>query len=133
EYKMNIITSLRSALWKTGTIKLLQKEPLFRNDVQRSFSGIIKAFNIINIGCNLMRNEGLNLLSPQIPILSQACGFKVKGKPQRRCKDCYYVVRERRLFVICDTHPRHKQMAMKKPDKARWTIAHACQSKVRPW
>ena len=110
---MNIITSLRSAIWKTGALNLLQKEPLFRNEVQRSFFGIPKTFIMINIGCSVLRNEGLNLLTPQIPILSQTCGFKVKGKLKRRCKDCYFVVRERRKYVICETHPRHKQMSMK--------------------
>ena len=130
---MNIITSLRSALWKTGAMSLLLKEPLFMNAVQRNFSGITKTFNVINVGYSVLRNEGLNLLTPKIPIISQSCGFKVKGKLKRRCKDCYFVVRERRMYVVCETHPRHKQMAMKAPDKCRWTISHASQTKVRPW
>ena len=80
-----------------------------------------------------LRNEGLQLLTPKVPILLSACGFKVKKKLKRRCKDCYFVVRHGRVFVICDTHPRHKQMSMKAPDEVNWILTHATQSPVRPW
>ncbi|XP_004520296.1 39S ribosomal protein L36, mitochondrial [Ceratitis capitata] len=73
------------------------------------------------------------LLTPFNSLLTQVAGFKVKGRLKRRCKDCYFVVREERLYVICPTHPRHKQMAMKKRPKNTWILTHATQSKIRPY
>lgn len=74
-----------------------------------------------------------NLLVPLAPNLVPCCGFKVMGKVRKRCKDCYLVRRNERLFVICKTHPRHKQMSMVKDPKNTWILTHATQSKVRPW
>ncbi|KFB44444.1 AGAP005927-PA-like protein [Anopheles sinensis] len=68
-----------------------------------------------------------------IPLLQHACGFKVKGRLKRRCKDCYFVMRQERLYVICKTHPRHKQMSMKKHDRNTWILTDATQSKIRAW
>ncbi|XP_073838661.1 mitochondrial ribosomal protein L36 [Musca autumnalis] len=73
------------------------------------------------------------LLTPVTTILNQVAGFKVKGRLKRRCKDCYFVIRQQRHYVICPTHPRHKQMSMKKRDYKSWILTHATQSKVRPY
>lgn len=75
----------------------------------------------------------LPMLTPTIPAIVQNCGFKVKGHLKRRCKDCYFVTREQRQYVICPTHPRHKQMAMKKKEKNTWILTHATQGKYREW
>lgn len=74
-----------------------------------------------------------NLLVPVVQNIVPCCGFKVMGKVRRRCKDCYLVRRNERMFVICKTHPRHKQMSMVKDPKNTWILSHATQSKVRPW
>lgn len=66
-------------------------------------------------------------------VAQPSCGFKLKRVLKRRCKDCYFVVRENRLHVICKTHPRHKQMAIVKPEKSNWILTHATQSPVRPY
>nr|CAI5830440.1 unnamed protein product [Callosobruchus analis] len=42
-------------------------------------------------------------------------------------------MRENRLFVLCKTHRRHKQMAMRKDERNTWILTHATQGKVRPW
>ncbi|XP_050075856.1 uncharacterized protein LOC126563268 [Anopheles maculipalpis] len=68
-----------------------------------------------------------------IPLLNLVSGFKVKGRLKRRCKDCYFVMRQERLYVICKTHPRHKQMSMKKHDRNTWILTDATQGKVRAW
>lgn len=73
------------------------------------------------------------LLDACIPLVNQSCGFKFKRVLKRRCKDCYFVVRENRLHVICKTHPRHKQLAITQPEKSTWILTHAMQSKVRPY
>ncbi|XP_017011911.3 large ribosomal subunit protein bL36m [Drosophila takahashii] len=75
--------------------------------------------------------QGSGLLSPGSTLLQQVAGFKVKGRLKRRCKDCYIVVRQERGYVICPTHPRHKQMSMKKRDYKSWILTHATQSKER--
>uniref|UniRef100_A0A1L8ECR8 Large ribosomal subunit protein bL36m n=1 Tax=Haematobia irritans TaxID=7368 RepID=A0A1L8ECR8_HAEIR len=73
------------------------------------------------------------LLAPVSAALTHVAGFKVKGRLKRRCKDCYFVIREQRHYVICPTHRRHKQMSMKKRDYKSWILTHATQSKVRPY
>ncbi|XP_065359725.1 uncharacterized protein mRpL36 [Calliphora vicina] len=73
------------------------------------------------------------LLAPVSSLMNQVAGFKVKGRLKRRCKDCYFVIRQQRHYVICPTHPRHKQMSMKKRDYKSWILTHATQSKVRPF
>ncbi|KAK7793802.1 hypothetical protein R5R35_013018 [Gryllus longicercus] len=72
-------------------------------------------------------------LKPRIPSLIISCGLKIKGKPRKRCKDCYFVVRQERLYVMCKTHQRHKQASLKAPEKVSWILSHATQSPVRPW
>lgn len=77
--------------------------------------------------------EAPQLLRPTFPHIVQINGFKVKGRLKRRCKDCYFVVRQERLYVICKTHPRHKQMSMVKKEKNTWILTDATQSKERQW
>ncbi|KAK9746265.1 Ribosomal protein L36 [Popillia japonica] len=74
-----------------------------------------------------------NLLAIPSVSLNQTCGFKVKGRLRKRCKDCYFVMRQQRLYVICNTHPRHKQMSPVKDERNTWMLSHATQSKIRPW
>lgn len=73
------------------------------------------------------------LLVPSFPMINSVCGFKIKGRVKRRCKDCYFVVRDGRMHVICATHPRHKQKVMQKKPHNTWILTHASQSPVRPW
>lgn len=73
------------------------------------------------------------LLMPVTTLLNHVAGFKVKGRVKRRCKDCYFVMRQQRLYNICPTHPRHKQMSMKKREDKTWILTHATQSKIRPY
>lgn len=35
--------------------------------------------------------------------------FKVVSALRRRCNDCKIVKRGKKLYVLCNTHPRHKQ------------------------
>lgn len=72
-------------------------------------------------------------LVPATVILVPNCGFKVVGKLKKRCKDCYMVMREQRLYVICKSKPRHKQMSMKKDEDKTWILTHATQGPKRPW
>lgn len=73
------------------------------------------------------------ILVPNNTNILSMCGFKVKGFLKRRCKDCYFIMRQNRLHVLCKTHPRHKQMQVQKKEKNTLILSHATQSKVRPW
>ena len=73
------------------------------------------------------------LLQPPVMAITSQRGMKQVGNCKRRCKDCYYVVRQERLFVMCKTHPRHKQMSMKKRQKNTWILTDATQSIQRAW
>ncbi|XP_044736316.1 uncharacterized protein LOC123298390 [Chrysoperla carnea] len=98
-------------------------------------NGLHKFFHLLSISqpqTNLL-NKNCNLLQPTVPNLIFNCGFKVKGRLRRRCKDCYYVRRKERLYIICETHPRHKQMSMIKKEHNTWMLSHATQSKIRPF
>ena len=77
--------------------------------------------------------ETQQLLVPQVPILVPSCGMKVVGKLKKRCKDCYFVVRNERTYVICKTKPRHKQMSMKKKEEKSWILTYASQGPKREW
>lgn len=74
-----------------------------------------------------------SLLPATSPLLQLANGFKIKGRLKRRCKDCYFVVRQERTYVMCKSHGRHKQMSMKQSEKNSWILTDATQSKFRAW
>lgn len=74
-----------------------------------------------------------SLLQPASLVQSFDRGMKQMGNLKRRCKDCYFVMRHERMYVMCKTHPRHKQMGMKKKDKNTWILTDATQSPLRAW
>lgn len=82
---------------------------------------------------NILAATSTLLPAPTLPQLTQTCGMKQKGILRRRCKACYFVRREGRLYNMCPAHPRHKQQQMMKSPKNSWILTHATQSKVRPW
>ncbi|XP_025412358.1 54S ribosomal protein c83.06c, mitochondrial [Sipha flava] len=60
-------------------------------------------------------------------------GFKVFGLVRKRCKDCYIVARDQRLYNLCKTHQKHKQMSIRHPDKAYYILTGVQQKKKREW
>lgn len=81
----------------------------------------------------LQHSSSKKILTPYNPIFNPVCGLKVKGRVKRRCKSCYIVVRDERMYVMCPKFPRHKQMSMKPKPHNTWTLTHASQSRTRPW
>lgn len=73
------------------------------------------------------------LLRPVLPIYNSICGLKTKGRLQLRCKNCYYLCKNERWYVMCHKHPRHKQVQIKKREYKTWIVTSASQSKVRGW
>ncbi|KAL6429162.1 hypothetical protein ACFW04_008125 [Cataglyphis niger] len=74
-----------------------------------------------------------SFLQPVLPIHNSVCSLKTKGRLQLRCKDCYFVCRQERWYVMCKTHPRHKQVKMKKRDYKTWILTSASQKPIRGW
>lgn len=73
------------------------------------------------------------LAATGLPQMNQIAGFKVKAIVKRRCRDCFLVAHEGRVYNLCETHPRHKVMSMKKRPKSEYMLSHATQHKIRPW
>lgn len=86
-----------------------------------------------NTNINTLSNIPQSILKPTNFNITPNCGFKAVGFVKRRCKDCYMVKRQNRLYNICEKHPRHKQMQIAKKPKNTWILTHATQSKIRPW
>lgn len=51
-----------------------------------------------------------HLLQPASCLLLPVQSYKVKTSLYKRCKHCYFVRRQGRLFVECKAKGRHKQM-----------------------
>lgn len=138
---MNALTALQSAVRLIGSRQIramgLELIPSLIVNGTRTlgYHGLARMPNALASSSAIATSlrPGMQLLTAVLPTLSSACGFKVKGHLKRRCKDCYFVMRQERLYVICKTHPRHKQMSMKPPEKKTWILTHATQCPDRPW
>ncbi|KAL6255300.1 hypothetical protein P5V15_013640 [Pogonomyrmex californicus] len=83
--------------------------------------------------CNILNHNASFLLQPVLPMYNSVCGLKAKGRLQLRCKDCYFLCKDERWYVMCKTHPRHKQVKIKKKEYKTWILTWASQSKIRGW
>lgn len=101
--------------------------------ILRNFSLLSSNATGHNVAPNACNQRTFNLLQPSSLALYFERGMKQVGNVKRRCKDCYLVVRQERLYNMCKAHPRHKQMAMKKKDKNTWIKTDATQSPLRAW
>lgn len=82
---------------------------------------------------SLLSHNTCFFLQPILPLYNSVCGLKTKGRLQLRCKDCYFLCKKERWYVMCKTHPRHKQVKIKKKEYKTWILTSASQSKVRGW
>lgn len=87
----------------------------------------------LNYSPNSSIDHNISFLKPILPIYNPVYGLKSKGRLQLRCKDCYFVHRQERLYVMCKTHPRHKQVKIKKRDYKTWILTWASQGRIRGW
>lgn len=134
-------------LWTSAVLRCVHSSALINRtssyNCQRSFHHLrtpTTTTTIATIGKPLATTIGaaagtqpLLLQCLALPMVNQTCGFKFKRVLKRRCRDCYFVVRQNRLQVICKTHPRHKQLAITAPEESSWILTHAMQSPVRPY
>jgi ribosomal protein L36 len=76
---------------------------------------LLKASSLAPLAANSQLFSGLNNLILSNPNqissiqLNQIREYKVKTRLRKRCKSCYFVWRNGRLYVECNEHPRHKQ------------------------
>ena len=57
-------------------------------------------------------------LSSVLAFNVQSAGIKHVAVPKKRCRHCYFVVKDEQRFVMCTANPRH-YMAQKMPNK-KW-------------
>ncbi|KAG8189122.1 hypothetical protein JTE90_028661 [Oedothorax gibbosus] len=65
-----------------------------------------------------------------LPDLVPTRGFKDKDVLTKRCKDCYFTKQDGRWYVLCHTHPRHKQR-QRWNEKDHWIITHETHGKKK--
>jgi len=98
----------------------------------------------MNFLSNLFKRATIITRTPQIVSMLQILpvngstivpsrGFKVFGKVRKRCKDCYFVTRDQRLYNLCKTYQKHKQMSIRQTDKAYYILTGVQQKKQREW
>ena len=78
-------------------------------------------FPIFGGGASRMMIPSLPLLTPHL--ISR--GMKWVAHPKKRCKDCYFVVKDEVKYVMCLKHARHKQGTKRGPLKLTWIMTHA--------
>lgn len=62
--------------------------------------------------------------------LMQIREYKTKTRLRKRCKSCYFVWRNGRVYVECEENPRHKSHHMKSILKGYESIAHGYDVKA---
>lgn len=73
----------------------------------------------------------LSLQSPaSSTLVQQTRTYKTKTRLRKRCKSCYFVWRNGRLYVECEENPRHKQHHIKSILKGFESIAHGYDVKA---
>lgn len=129
QFAMNIFRNIfrRDVTGSISSRKLPQPLSSFKN-----YHTLFKAMDMNNQK-QLNYNIYSSLLSPAAILSIPVCGFKFKGVVERRCKDCYIVVKDRQKIVLCKTHPRHKQKEIVPAEKDTWIITQRTRSRIRPW
>ncbi|KAM9387635.1 large ribosomal subunit protein bL36m isoform 1-T1 [Phaethornis superciliosus] len=76
----------------------------------RAAAQAVPVIRALPLCCGKAAPRSLLALPPPPGLLPPLlAGLKTKTKLKRRCKDCFIVRRHGRLYVLCKTHPRHKQ------------------------
>lgn len=61
---------------------------------------------------------------PAAGCLAQARGFKDREVLKLRCPDCYFKKVDFRWWVLCKSHPRHKQREQMDDERKMWIVTH---------
>ena len=97
-----------------NSIKSLLRQEYYLKTVSTRFSNsscsnLFTDISITTANHNSVQKSGI--LKSQILNLSihQQRNYKQKLRLRKRCKSCYFIWRNGRLYVECLEHPRHKQ------------------------
>ena len=69
------------------------------------------------------------LLAPPRPaVLLQSAGIKHKAHVNKRCRHCYFQVKDEQLYVMCTANPKHYNAVRQKNKKwGNYVFTHATQ------
>ncbi|CAG2118815.1 unnamed protein product [Medioppia subpectinata] len=59
---------------------------------------------------------------------TQTRGLKDKDILKIRCSDCYFKKVDDRWWVLCNTHPRHKQRQKVIDVRTKWIVTHTTRT-----
>lgn len=123
----------------TAQVNSLRLNPnMIRNlpGVQRSFHILLPSISSSGV-CNTNEKSlamTTTLLRPALTSeMMQNRGLKILAKVHRRCKHCRMMIKNGVFYNHCKVHPRHKQKSTEKNPFSTWVIAHAMQTRFRPW
>ena len=82
------------------------------------------ATNQLTPPINLTPIVKLEPLQTRSPVWTQVRGFKDKEVLRIRCPDCYFKKIDERWWVLCHSHPRHKQRQKIEDIRRQWIVTH---------
>merc|ERR1719260_387327 len=88
----------------------------------------ISASSISSSSSALTNSTATLKIVPASPLLIQSQGIKHMGKLQKRCRHCYFAVKDEQKYVMCTANPRH--YAAQKMVGLKWgnmILTHATQ------
>lgn len=74
-----------------------------------------------------------NFLAPVVCSAVQACGMKVKGLVRKRCKDCYMVYKDHKIYNYCKTKPKHNQRNRTPNEKEYFILTEITHGRIRKY
>lgn len=106
--------SLMAKIFQNSIKSLLRLEYYLKTvsanfSINTSCSNLLTDISISTANHNTVQKSGLlksQLLNSSI---QQQRNYKQKLRLRKRCKSCYFIWRNGRLYVECAEHPRHKQ------------------------
>lgn len=105
--EMNLVKGfIKSAqLFESFLLKSVQRNAATAQLITQPNRCMIHSYSIFG-----QANEAnKSILSVSSPSLVQYREYKPKVRLRKRCRNCYFVWRNGRLYVECTEHPRHKQ------------------------
>lgn len=78
-------------------------------------------------------SKTVQFLTPITCNLMPVCGMKAKGKVRKRCKACYMVYKDHRVFNFCKVKPKHNQMNIVEKASFYFKITERTHGRIRKY
>lgn len=101
---------------------------LQRNEINSGFSKYFSTLYEPNIAVH--KKSLLNAVTFSV---APSRGMKMKGFVKKRCKDCYLLAKNERLYNYCKVHPRHNQMSKRSKDRVYFVLTSVETKTTRKW